>query len=114
MLEPVAASGNLYANLPASPGQEEFIALLSSPTVKIERIVSTGHATPPGEWYDQEAMEWVAVLAGAAVLRFADEATPRRLARGDWIAIPPHARHRVEWTDPNGPTIWLAVHIRTG
>ena len=29
---------------------------------------------------------------------------------GDYINIPAHRKHRVEWTDPEEDTIWLAIH----
>ena len=111
--------GNLFAALPARfreepPAHREEIVdvLAETPGVRIERIVSTGQATPPGEWYDGAREEWVALLAGAARLRFAEEAEPRVLGPGDWVRIPAHARHRVEWTDPTCPTVWLAVHFQ--
>jgi cupin 2 domain-containing protein len=53
----------------------------------------------------------VALLAGAARLRFESEGESRALAPGDWVRIPAHARHRVDWTDPARPTVWLAVHF---
>ena len=62
--------------------------------------MSAGQATPPGEWYDQDTHEWVALLSGGAGLRFEDEAEPRVLSPGDYLLIPAHRRHRVEWTDP--------------
>jgi cupin 2 domain-containing protein len=49
------------------------------------------------------------VLKGEAKLIFEDEAAPRDLQAGDFVDIPPHCRHRVEWTDPEVPTVWLAV-----
>ncbi len=85
--------------------------LLAGPGVRIERIVSAGHASPPGFWYDQPHMEWVALLAGAARLRFEDTAEPLLLKPGDHVAIAAHRRHRVDWTDPAQPTVWLAVHV---
>jgi cupin 2 domain-containing protein len=51
----------------------------------------------------------VLLLSGAARLRFADETEPRLLRPGDCIGIAPHRRHRVDWTDPQVPTVWLAV-----
>jgi cupin 2 domain-containing protein len=78
--------------------------------VRIERIVSTGQASPPGFWYDQPWTEWVLLLAGAAGLLFEDEPTPRPLKAGDYLLIPAGQRHRVEWTDATQPTVWLAVH----
>ena len=84
--------------------------LLETPRVRIERIVSTGQASPPGFWYDQDRAEWVLVVSGAAGLLFEGEAEPLSLGPGDWVHIPAHRRHRVLWTDPANPTVWLAVH----
>lgn len=106
----MGADGNVYAAVPPTLAEEEFLTLLSSPTVRIERIVSRGQASAPDFWYDQQWAEWVLVLKGAAQLRFEGEADPVRLDEGDYVAIPPGRRHRVEWTDPDRPTIWLAVH----
>lgn len=100
---------NLFADLPAQQEHEQFTELLSHPGLKIERIVSTGQANPPGFWYDQPQGEWIVVLKGEAKLIFEDEAAPRDLQAGDFVDIPPHCRHRVEWTDPEVPTVWLAV-----
>jgi cupin 2 domain-containing protein len=101
---------NLFADIPETVLSEQVVALLSRPGLRIERIVSTGHASPPGFWYDEPAAEWVVVLSGKAALRFADEAAPRLLEPGDFVDIAPHRRHRVESTDAHVPTIWLAVH----
>jgi len=103
-------SGRLFARVRKRLNDEQVEVLAGGGAVRIERIVSTGHASPPGFWYDQERPEFVIVLAGAAALRFAGERAPRRLGPGDWVDIPAHARHRVEWTDPATPTVWLAVH----
>ena len=103
---------NLFSPLPDASAREAAEILLSCKVVRIERIVSLGQASPPGFWYDQDEGEWVLVLAGAARLRFEDESEGRTLAHGDWLDIAPHRRHRVEWTDPTAPTIWLAVFYR--
>ena len=103
---------NLLAPLPDAEAAERVDALLTGPGLRIERIVSRGQASPPGFWYDQTEAEWVVVLAGAARLRFEDEAEARRLEPGDWVDIAPHRRHRVDWTDPAVPTVWLAVFYR--
>jgi cupin 2 domain-containing protein len=103
-------TGNLFADLPRRLSQELSEVLAQSAGARLERIVSLGHTTPPGEWYDQDTNEWVVLLRGAAVLRFEDEPEPRRLVPGDWLDIPAHRRHRVEWTAPGEPTIWLALH----
>jgi len=100
---------NLYADLPATLPTELLQTLVARPNVRIERIISHGHASPPGFWYDQAEHEWVAVLRGAARLRFERDERIVELAPGDFIEIPAHERHRVEWTTPDEPTIWLAV-----
>lgn len=100
---------NLLSDLPDAGATEVIEALLSAPGTRIERIVSHGQASPPGFWYDQDQAEFVLLLAGAARLRFADEAEPRVLTPGDWINIEAHRRHRVEWTDPERPTVWLVI-----
>ena len=104
--------GNLLASLPARLPAEQIITLVANDNLRIERIVSTGQASPPGFWYDQPWAEWVLVLAGAAGLVFEGEAEPRVLRPGDYLLIPAHRRHRVAWTDPEQPTVWLAVHYR--
>lgn len=100
--------GNLL-DIP-EPGAAEFFETLSEGrTTRIERIVSRGHASPPGFWYDQAQAEWVMVVRGKAALLFQDEPEPRILEPGDWVDIPAHVRHRVQWTDPDQETVWLAV-----
>jgi cupin 2 domain-containing protein len=103
---------NLFSPLPSACVAEAVDTLLARPGLRIERIVSFGQASPPDFWYDQEEAEWVLLLAGAAQLRFADEDGPRMFVPGDFIEIAPHRRHRVEWTDPERPTVWLAASYR--
>ena len=102
--------GNLFDALPDALSEEAFTTLLETGGFKLVRIVSTGHATPEGEWYDQDEAEWVVLLRGRAALRFEDEAAERVLEAGAFVAIPAHRRHRVEWTDQNEATVWLALH----
>lgn len=110
----VGKLANLLADLPASrlPKEELVTGLAGNAHVRIERIVSTGQASPPGFWYDQEDGEWVVVLTGAARLLIEGEAESRLLGPGDFIDLPAHTRHRVEWTDPDVATVWLAVFYR--
>ena len=100
---------NLLADLPASLPNELFQTFLQTPGLRIERIISLGHASPAGFWYDQETHEWVMLLTGAARVRFDGEERVEMKA-GSFLNIPAHKRHRVEWTDPNQPTVWLAIH----
>jgi cupin 2 domain-containing protein len=72
-------------------------------TERVERIVSYGHASPDGFWYDQDRHEWVVVLNGAAKIRFEEGTVGTR--PGNYITIPAHRKHRVEWTTPDEPTI---------
>jgi cupin 2 domain-containing protein len=102
--------GNLFAAIPSEIPAEIFQVLLETKNFRLERIVSAGQATPPEEWYDQNTHEWVVLLAGSAGLRFEDEPELRVLSPGDYFLIPAHRRHRVEWTDPDQPTVWLALH----
>ena len=105
-------AGNLFSSLPTGRDGEQTTELVADANVRIERIVSTGQASPPGFWYDQDWAEWVLVLSGSAGLLFEGEAEPRGLRPGDYLLIPAHRRHRVAWTDTEHPTVWLAVHYR--
>jgi cupin 2 domain-containing protein len=100
---------NLLVDLPDDVEGEAFETLLTGSGVTIERIVSRGESSPESGWYDQERHEWVAVLQGCAILAFEDgeEVT---LRSGDHVNIPARRRHRVEWSDPEEETVWLAVH----
>ena len=100
---------NLFRDIPKRLAGEFFETLVSSDDVRVERIVSRGHASPASGWYDQDRSEFVAVLSGAARIEF-DDGTAADLAPGDWLDIPAHRRHRVAWTDDKHDTVWLAVH----
>ncbi|MBO0710130.1 MAG: cupin domain-containing protein [Acetobacteraceae bacterium] len=89
---------------------ETFETLFTRRGLRIERIVSRGHASPPGFWYDQDWGEWVIVLSGAASLLLEGETGARHLGPGESLDLPAHQRHRVEWTSDDPPTVWLAVH----
>ncbi len=101
---------SILSEVPKSLENECFESLIQTREVKIERIISLGHASPEGYWYDQQQNEWVLVIKGRARLHFEDSDTMISLEAGDYINIPSHRRHRVEWTDPAEETIWLAVH----
>jgi len=100
---------SLLRDLPAGAEAGEcFEDLLARPGVRIERIVSSGQSTPPGEWMDQAWDEWVLLAAGRAGLTLEGEPS-LILEPGDHLLIPAHRRHRVDWTQT--PTVWLAVHL---
>lgn len=91
------------------PADEQIETLVAAGAVKIERIVSSGQRTPPGEWYDQSQDEWVIVLQGRARLSYGDGSAVD-LHPGDYLHLPAHCHHRVEFTSADPPCIWLAVH----
>lgn len=103
-------SGNLFSGIPGRLDAEAFQPLWRTDAFRLERIVSDGQATPAGDWYDQEWDEWVVLLSGAAGLRVEGETAVRELRPGDWVLLPAHVRHRVEWTAPDEKTVWLALH----
>ena len=111
-MEPATSDhGNLHESLPEPGASEAVTVLVDTPGFRVERIVSHGHRSPDGFWYDQAEHEWVTLAAGAAVLAFED-GTHLTLGPGDWVDLPPHRRHRVEWTTPDADTVWIAVFRR--
>ena len=108
-MPPASQSGNLFQLPEPLPAVEEFAALFETSHLRVERIVSTGQTTPPGEWYDQSQAEWVMLVQGRATLTYEDGAT-LAMGPGDYVLIPAHVRHRVDYTSSEPPCIWLAVH----
>jgi cupin 2 domain-containing protein len=104
-------SGDLLTGVPVALKAEQILTVLHAPHVRIERIVSTGQASPPGFWYDQAQAEFVVLLAGAAGLLIAGESEPRILRPGSYVHLPAHCRHRVQWTSTEEPTVWLALYL---
>jgi cupin 2 domain-containing protein len=99
---------NIFADIPQGRAEETFLTLFENDAVKIQRIVSHAHKSPPGFWYDQIRDEWVMVLRGYATLEFED-GNLLRMNAGDHLFIPRRAKHRVN--DTGKGTIWLAVHV---
>jgi cupin 2 domain-containing protein len=103
-------TGNLYS-FDAQHGDEERIdVLVTGQRLNVERIVSMGHASPEGFWYDDSRAEWVVLLSGAAALEFEDDSTLHDMRPGDYVLIEPHCRHRVAWTHAEEQTVWLAIY----
>jgi cupin 2 domain-containing protein len=100
---------NLFDKIPDTSFAELSDTLVETTSVRIERIVSFNHVSPKDFWYDQEQNEWVVVIQGRAKILFAGENVPLEMGPGDFVNIPAHQRHRIEWTTPDEPTIWLAV-----
>ena len=103
-------TGNLFLERPPLCDTEVFERLVQANGFHLERIISTGQQTPPGEWLAQDWDEWVVLLTGSARILIEDEPGPRDLQPGDWIHISPAVRHRVESTCQEPPSVWLALH----
>lgn len=96
-------------DLPAElPTAELFETLVNNDKVLIEKVVSSGQITPPDDWYDQEKAEWLIVLQGEGELSYED-GSRIKLTSGDYLYIPAHKRHRVEYTSTEPPCIWLTI-----
>ena len=102
--------GSLLEGIPAKLPEELLETICSTKYVKIERIVSRGHSSPEGFWYDQDLNEFVLVVQGSAGLQLEGKDDIVILKAGDFLNIGSHVRHRVAWTDSSCETIWLAVH----
>ena len=97
---------NIFEGLAPRGPDEQIDRLAACGAVRIERIVSHGHRSAPGFWYDQNEDEWVLVVQGGGTIVF-DDGETIKLCAGDHLLIPAHRRHRVENTED--PTIWIAV-----
>jgi cupin 2 domain-containing protein len=104
---------NLLTPLGRNVSEEITEQLLQGSEFQLQRIVSTGQATPAEQWYDQETEEWVVLLQGQAEILFAGSPHPVLLQVGDFLNIPAHCRHRVQWTDRDRETVWLVLHYKT-
>lgn len=99
---------NLLANIPDAIPNEIFQDIVSTDTIRIERILSQGHSSPETGWYDQDENEWVLVLSGYGVIEFENGDTIK-LKQGDYLNIKAHQKHKVQSTSPNETTVWLAI-----
>jgi len=100
---------NIFQNLPDSE-KEVFEILIQSENFRLERIISSGQSTPEGQWYDQDKDEWIILLSGSAKLLFEGSEEIIELKPGDYLNIPAHKKHRVEWTSQDTDTVWIALH----
>ncbi len=101
---------NLFDGIPGELPQELFTDLLNTADFRIERIVSYGHSSPEGFWYNEDGHEWVILLRGSAVIEFEGETDPVELRPGSYVNIPAHTKHRVARTALEEKTVWLAIH----
>jgi cupin 2 domain-containing protein len=102
-------TGNLLQKIPGNLPYEIADTLFIGKNIKIERIVSKGHHSPPDFWYDQEQNEWVLLVQGEATIRFEQNDKLIHLTPGTYVNIPAHEKHRVEWTAEDQETVWLAI-----
>jgi cupin 2 domain-containing protein len=101
---------NIFDNIPNDLREEFFETITKNKDLRIERIVSSGQVTPLGEWLCQEENEWVILLSGEAEVVFEDGSPSPRMRPGSYLLIESGRKHRVEYTDPNQKTVWLAIH----
>lgn len=111
MEEIIDLMDNIFKDIPSDLPDEliEKIAGSAEKGVAVERIISRGQASPPGLWYDQDKTEFVILLKGRAAILFKDKERIIEMLPGDYIEIPPHTLHRVEWTSAEEDTLWLAI-----
>lgn len=102
---------NIFKSIPEQLPEELIECIFKHDNLRLERIISKGHTTPAGQWYDQEGDEWVLLVQGEAIVLYEKGHQTFHLNAGDYLLIPAHTRHRVEWTPPNANTIWLAAHL---
>jgi len=101
---------DLFADVSDDLKDELIETILQTSNFRIERIVSHGHCSMDGFWYDQSGNELVILLKGSATLRFENQSQIIEMNPGDYLHIEKHVKHRVEWTNPEQETIWLNVH----
>jgi cupin 2 domain-containing protein len=110
-IDDITRRRNLFGGIPRELPTEFSESLLETTHLRLERIVSRGHRTPPGEWYDQDRDEWVLLVEGSALLRVEGAPDLIALQPGDHLRLRAHVRHRVEWTPAERDTVWIALHF---
>jgi cupin 2 domain-containing protein len=107
-----ATTHNILNAIPEHLPDELIETICRQGNIRIERILSQGHSTPLGQWYDQAWDEWILLLKGQARLSYHHTDQQIQLTAGDYLLIPAHTQHRVEWTPADTTTIWLAIHLQ--
>jgi len=101
---------NIFQDIPQGLSEELIETLSESKDVKVERIVSQGQKTESNTWYNQDKNEFILLVQGEAKLEFEEKEENIHLKPGDYLVIPAHKKHRVEWTPSKEDTVWLTVH----
>ena len=91
-------------------GTERVRQLQSGPGWHLDLIHSCAASSADGYWYDQDEHEWLTLLRGSARLALQSPEQTIDLSVGDGLYLAPHRRHRVERTDPEPGTLWLALY----
>jgi len=102
---------NIFDDLPNVEKGEviEKLASLGQGAVRIERIISGGHASSEEFWYEQEEDEWVMLIRGEARLLIEGEESELEMKAGDHVDLPAKLKHRVDFV--SNDALWLAVHV---
>ncbi len=100
---------NMFSQIPNDLTDEIFQEIISNENFRVERIISKGQRSPDGFWYDQDQSEWVILLKGYAEIQFEGYTESIRLYPGDYLNIPAHKKHRIEKTDKDNVSVWLAI-----
>lgn len=100
---------NIFSDIHEDAREELTRLIGGNRQVRIERIISTGQITPEGSWYDQSEDEFVLLIKGEAKIQLLDPDVAITLLPGDFLTIPAHRKHRVDYTSLQEPTIWLTV-----
>jgi len=100
---------NIFENLSVNSNEELTEEIFTNANFRVERIISNNSASPENFWYDQDSDEFVMLISGSAGISF-DDGDAVELHPGDFITINRHRKHRVDWTDPEHKTTWLALH----
>jgi len=80
--------------------------------VRIERIISGGHASAADFWYEQDEGEWVMLIRGEARLMIEGKEEVLEMKAGDHLELPAGLRHRVDFVSVDA--LWLAVYVGSG
>lgn len=102
-------SDNLLRSVAPPPGQELKQIIHEGLHWRLELIISSSASSKDGFWYDQEEHEWILILRGSARINLKKPDVLVDLSVGDHLYLHSHRLHRVERTDPEPGTTWLAL-----
>lgn len=100
---------NIFENIGQAGEEELFDVIQKGTNYRIERIVSAGHSSPEGFFYDQENDEWIMLVQGEATLEM--EGKYVEMKAGDYMFVPKNCKHRIEKTSIAPTCIWLCIFV---